>query len=77
MSVMLKKRKQEEDDKREEAKLNLDLTFASAKLAYASAMALKRGKPNGEVEDGIDAYNKAMERYRNFEREQMSKIKVD
>lgn len=77
MSRINKRREDDEKDKRKEAKLNLDLTFASAQLAYASAMALKRGRPNGEVEEGIKAYNKAMETYRNFEREQMSKVKVD
>lgn len=73
------KRQQEKDEKREflkckESKLNLDLTFASAQLAYASAVALKRGYANGEVEQGIEAYDKALEAYRKFEREQMANL---
>ena len=54
-----------------EAKLNLDLTFATAQLSYANAMALKRGHPNGEVEQGISAYEAALAAYRKFEREQV------
>lgn len=57
--------------RRKEAKLNLDLTFASAQLSYANAMALKRGHPNGEVEQGISAYETALAAYRKFEREQV------
>lgn len=57
--------------RRKEAKLSLDLTFATAQLSYASAMALKRGHPNGEVEQGISAYEVALAAYRKFEREQV------
>ena len=58
-------------DKRSEARkcesmLLLDMQMATAKLAYANAMAIKRGATNGEVEDGINAYNEAKERYMNF-----------
>lgn len=64
----------EEDDKkrRKEAKLNLDLTFASAQLSYACAMALKRGHANGEVEEAVQAYESAIKSYRKFEREQIA-----
>lgn len=53
-------------------KLSLDLQMATAKLAYAVAMAIKRGTPNGEVEEGIEAYETALEQYRQFEREQIT-----
>lgn len=64
----LNKKMGERDKKQEEiekARLEyevtmLEVTDASAKLSYALAMAIKRGSPNGEVEAGIDAYNKAM-----------------
>ena len=53
-------------------RLSLDLQMAIAKLAYAVAMAIKRGTPNGEVEEGIEAYENALEQYRKFEREQIT-----
>ena len=58
--------------KRTAERLSLDLQMATAKLAYAVAMAIKRGTPNGEVEEGIEAYEAALEQYRQFEREQIT-----
>lgn len=73
-----KKRDEKEEGRakarRQEFKLQLDLQMASAKLAFAVAMAIKRGKPNGEVEEGIEAYEKALEEFRNFERDQLTRI---
>lgn len=63
------RREQAEHLRRKEAKLNLDLTFASAQLSYAIAMAMKRGHPNGEVEQGVETYEAALAAYRKFERE--------
>ena len=51
--------------------LRISLVLATAKLSYAVAMAIKRGKPNGEIEEGIAQYNKSLERFREFEREQL------
>lgn len=70
-------RRQDEREKaqRKERKLNLDLTFASAQLAYACAMAIKRGKPNGEIEEAVSSYEKALISYREFEREQIALMK--
>lgn len=65
-------RTQAEFLRRKEAKLNLDLTFASAQLSYAIAMAMKRGYPNGEVEQGVETYEAALAAYRKFEREQLT-----
>lgn len=69
-------RGQEERDKarKRESLLNLNLTFAAAQLAYAVAMALKRNSVNGEVEEGIASYEKALAAYREFEREQVSRL---
>lgn len=76
-------RTQRKNDKKDEAraktrqkeiKLMLDLQMATAKLSYATAMAMKRGKANGEVEEGIEAYNLALEDFQEFERELISKI---
>lgn len=75
---MQKKRDEKEEDRakarRTETKLLLDLQMATAKLAYAVAMALKRGTPNGEVEEGVKAYEEAVEEFREFEREQISRL---
>lgn len=51
--------------------LRTDLLVATASLSYAVAMAIKRGTPNGEIEEGIENYNKAMDTFRKFEREQL------
>lgn len=50
--------------------LSLEMQMATAKLSYAVAMAYKRGAPNGEVEDGIQAYNEARHKYLAFLNEQ-------
>ena len=63
----------EREAKRKEADyLRLSLTLATCKLAYATAIALKRGYPNGEVEEGIAEYEKAMSKFKKFERELVS-----
>lgn len=51
--------------------LRIALVVATAKLSYAVAMAVKRGHPNGEIEEGIEAYNQSLEQFREFEREQL------
>ena len=56
--------------------LQLNLTVATAQLAYAVAMAVKRGEPNGEIEDGIEAYDKAIRDFRKFEKKQIVKGRV-
>lgn len=69
------KSQQEVEKARErESLLNINLTFATAQLSYAVAMAVKRGSPNGEVEEGVRAYEKALAEYREFEREQVSRL---
>lgn len=52
----------------------IELELASAKLSYATAMAIKRGTPNGEVEEGLKQYNKALNEFKKFEREQIAKL---
>ena len=72
-----KKRDMKVDDRsaarKEEALLSLELQMATAKLSYATAMAVKRGAPNGEIEEGIDAYEKARINYYKFMNEQAEK----
>ena len=55
---------------KEESLLHLDLMMATAKLAYATAVAIKRGRANGEVEEGIAAYEQAKSKYIAFLNEQ-------
>ncbi len=54
--------------------LELSLLVATAELSYATTMAIKRGSPNGEVEVAVKRYDKAMEKFRDFEREQLNHI---
>lgn len=56
--------------RRREYLLMMELEMATAKLSYAVACAIKRGTPNGEVEDGIEAYEAASEKYATFLKEQ-------
>ena len=57
--------------------LRLDLLVATAQMGYATTMAMKRGSTNGEVEQAIAQYEKAMAKFRNFEREQLAKAAVE
>ncbi|MBS6475187.1 MAG: hypothetical protein KH354_04300 [Clostridiales bacterium] len=75
----VQKKRDTMDDERtktreKESYVTLELELATAKLAYASAMAIKRGKPNGEIEEGIAQYEKALNAFERFEREQLSKL---
>lgn len=63
----------EENEKRKDALL-ISLLVATAELSYATTMAIKRGSPNGEVEVAVKRYNKAMDKFREFEREQLYNI---
>lgn len=54
---------------KKEALVNGEMIEATMELAYASAMALKRGKTNGEVEKGIKAYKKARKAREKFLKE--------
>ena len=53
--------------------VKFDLTCATAALTYATAMAVKRGSTNGELETAIANYETAMESFHKFEREQIVK----
>lgn len=48
--------------------VRISLLMASAKLSYATAVAMKRGHANGEVEDGIKQYQEAITQFKQFER---------
>ena len=52
--------------RKQESLLLLKMMFANGKLAYATAMALKRGRPNGEVEEAEKSYKEAVSAYNKF-----------
>lgn len=52
--------------RKKESLLALKMQMANGKLAYAVAMAVKRGKANGEVEEGTEAYEEVKREYYNF-----------
>lgn len=54
------------DERVKAERLSMEMQLATADLSYASAMALKRGKANGEVEAGIASYEKAKKDYFDF-----------
>ena len=75
------KKRDERDEKRERDRLKseqlrIDMLMATCKLSYAVAMAVKRGKPNGEIEDGVEEYIKAVDAFKRFEREKMAEMGV-
>ena len=56
----IERHKAKEDELKEEAdEINADVNYATMQLSYATAMAVKRGKANGEVEEAVNEYNKA------------------
>ena len=55
--------------RKRESMITMELAEANAKLSYACAMALQRGSTNGEVEDGIKAYKKAIKAQEDFRKE--------
>lgn len=70
----LNNKRYEKMDKRAELRkreglVGLELAEANAKLSYAVAMALKRGTANGEVEDGIASFKKAIKSRDDFLKE--------
>lgn len=75
-----KQKKKEEKEKSEEQrklkaeKLKLSLFLTSAQLSRAVAYAYKRGEPNGEMEECIEEYEKALKNFRELEREQIANI---
>lgn len=59
--------------KEESTSVQLSLMLAAAKLSYATAMAMKNGHPNGEVEEGVAQYKKAMQAFKKLERDLVTK----
>lgn len=69
-----KKREKELDERAEarkkESLLSLELLMAVGKMSSATAIAVKRGHANGEVEEAMEAFSQAKGKYLNFLNEQ-------
>lgn len=63
-----------DEARRQSDQLKLSLLIATAQLSYAVAMAIKRGHPNGEIEEAAKQYNKALSAFRDFERMQVTRL---
>ena len=57
----------------ESERIRITLLVTTAKLSYATAMAMKRGHTNGEVEEAVKQYQEAMKDFKQFERELVAK----
>lgn len=68
------KRDEKDDAKEDSEKLKISLLLATAQLSRAVAVAIKRGYPNGEIEEGLEQYNDTIKKFRDFEREQLAKM---
>ncbi len=75
------KRDKATDEAEAKRKLNerimLSLLVATAKLAYAAAMSIKRGKAVDELDEKIEDYTKAIKDFRNFERDLVADNRFD
>ena len=63
-----------DEARRRSDQLKLSLLIATAQLSYAVAMAIKRGHPNGEIEEASEQYSKALAEFREFERMQVTRL---
>lgn len=72
---LIERDRTKKDELKEEAEeVNADVNFATMQLAYATAMAVKRGKANGEVEEAVKAYDAAKTRRDKFNEKLQSKV---
>lgn len=68
---------EKELQRRRSEEVRISLLVAAAKLSYAVAMAVKRGRPNGEIEEGIEQYKEAIIAFKKFERELVAEKSAD
>lgn len=72
---LIERHKAKKDELKEEAEeVNRAVNYATMQLAYATAMAVKRGKANGEVEDALKAYNEAKQSRDKFNEKLQSQV---
>jgi hypothetical protein len=55
--------RQNAQERAKASKIQMEMITAGAALSYACAMALKRGEPNGEVEEAVEEYTIAKKNY--------------
>lgn len=72
--VVTHHRAKEDELKDEAEEVNADVNYATMELAYATAMAVKRGKANGEVENAVKAYEDAKEKRDKFNEKLQNKV---
>lgn len=58
-------------------KIQVTLLVATAKLTYAAAMSIKRGKAVDELDEKIEDYTNAIRDFRNFERDLVADTRSD
>ena len=61
-----KKEEQRAEERRKESLLLMKLIHADCSLTVGTALAIKRGKANGELEQGLKDVEEAMDAYNNF-----------
>ena len=66
-----------ETKRRLNERIQVSLLVATAKLTYAAAMSIKRGKAVDELDEKIDDYTKAIKDFRNFERDLVADTRSD
>jgi len=71
----IERSRDKKDSLKEEAEqVNYEINVATMELAYATAMAVKRGKANGEVENAIKAYDIAKKHRDEFNAKAAKKV---
>lgn len=58
--------KAQEEMRQRESRLSMDLMHSTAKLCVGTALAIKRGRANGEMEEGLKYVNKSIVNYEKF-----------
>ena len=65
----IERERDKRDAQKEEAeKINREVNFATMELAYATAVAVEKGKTNGELKRAKEAYKKATDAQNEFNR---------
>ena len=72
-----KQMEEAEKKRRINEKIQVSLLVATAKLTYAAAMSIKRGKAVDELDEKIEDYTKAIKDFRNFERDLVADTRAD
>lgn len=55
-----------EEIRQRESRLSMDMMHSTAKLCIGTALAIKRGKANGELDEGLKYVNKSIVNYEKF-----------